>query len=143
MLNRRVSEVALPLGIKYLGIESTSWPRFNCERSSLFSGPRHGNPRPGGFYAELPYDMDEINHKAGVNLPVSISLSYMLNRRVSEVALPLGIKYLGIESTSWPRFNCERSSLFSGPRHGNPRPGGFYVIPVTMQEQNSLMTWTK
>ncbi|RHZ44945.1 hypothetical protein Glove_707g67 [Diversispora epigaea] len=30
-------------------------------------------------------------------------------------------------------FNRERSSQFSGPRHGNPRPGGFYVVPMSMQ----------
>ncbi|RHZ58623.1 hypothetical protein Glove_372g110 [Diversispora epigaea] len=79
MLNRRVSEVVLPPEIKYLGIESTSWPRFqpvnvlptiDDDETLLMTYLICSGPGDD-VRAELPYDMDEINHKAGVNLPVN------------------------------------------------------------------------
>ncbi|RHZ43521.1 hypothetical protein Glove_1033g17 [Diversispora epigaea] len=65
MMNRRVSEVALPLGIKYLEIESNDDDNTLLMTYLIYSGPSDD------ARAELPHDMDEINCKAGVNLLVN------------------------------------------------------------------------
>ncbi|RHZ80979.1 hypothetical protein Glove_130g176 [Diversispora epigaea] len=117
MLSRHVSEVTIPEGIDYLGIESTSWPRRHVSEVTMPEGIDYlgieSTSWPRG-----PGD-DARANSLTTNENFLIHTSTMTHRTHYTQASTM------THRTHYTQGRRERSSQFSNSR-GYPRPGGYY-----------------